>query len=79
VTLLHRHFDIGPDEYLLETVDVERRELRVRPVARDAMPPAIQTQWRLIDRSPLQWCESYCHYSGGTHHHGHQPHVSRDD
>lgn len=79
VNLLHKHFDVAPDECLLETVDVERRELVVRPVRVNALPNAVQTQWRLVDRSPLRWCEAWCNYSGGTHHHGHQPHLSRDD
>lgn len=79
VSLLHRHFEIAADECLLETVDVQQRELRVRPVPKDALPRAVQTQWRLVDRSPLQWCEAWCNYSAGTHHHDHQHHVSRDD
>jgi len=79
VMLLHKHFDIASDECLLETIDTERRELIVRPVPKSQLPQAIQTQWRLVDRSPLQWCEAWCNYSGGTHHHGHQHHVSRDD
>ena len=79
VSLLHKHFEIAADECLLETVDVQRRELRVRPVPKDALPQAVKSQWRLVDRSPLQWCEAWCNYSGGTHDHGHQHHVSRDD
>lgn len=79
VSLLHRHFEIAADECLLETVDVQRRELFVRPVPKDSLPQAVQTQWRLVDRSPLQWCEAWCNYSGGTHHHGHQHHLRRDD
>lgn len=32
VSLLHSHFDLGDDEILLETTDVEKREHWVRPV-----------------------------------------------
>lgn len=79
VMLLHKHFDVHQDECLLETIDTDRRELSVRPVLKSELPQAVQTQWRLVDRSPLQWCEAWCNYSGGTHHHGHQKNVSRDD
>jgi hypothetical protein len=78
VMLLHKHFDISTEECLLETVDVERRELVVRPIPKLSLPNAVQTQWRLADKSPLQWCEAWCNYSGGTHHHGHQYHITRD-
>ncbi len=34
VSLLHSHFDLGDDEILLETTDMEKREHWVRPVKR---------------------------------------------
>lgn len=79
VMLLHKHFEVGQDECLLETIDSDRRELIVRPVSKSELGEAVQTQWKLVDRSPLQWCEAWCKYSGGTHHSGHQRNVSRDD
>jgi hypothetical protein len=32
VSLLHRHFDVADDEFMLETTDEEQREHRVRPI-----------------------------------------------
>ncbi|WP_343633426.1 hypothetical protein [Roseateles sp.] len=78
VNLLHKHFELSDDEFLIETIDVERRVLTVKPVTRAALPQAVPTQWNLSSRDPLQWCEAYCNYSGGTHHHGHQNHIDRD-
>lgn len=34
VSLLHSHFDLAPDEMMLEETNVETREQRVRPVSR---------------------------------------------
>lgn len=34
VSLLHRHFDVADDEFMLETTDEEKREHWVRPVKR---------------------------------------------
>jgi hypothetical protein len=79
VTLIHRHFHLDEDECFIESVDVDERVLTVRPIRKDSLPTAVQTQWSLANRDPLQWCEQYCHYSGGTHHSGHQPHIRQDE
>lgn len=63
VTLLHKHFELSEDECLLETVDIDGRRLLVQPVLRSALPPAVQTQWRLASNEPTQWCSSYCMYT----------------
>lgn len=80
INLLHKHFEIADDECLLETIDVENRTLMVRPVPRAEMPSAVETQWNLASRNPLQWCEVYCQrLSNGDHRNGHQKNISRDD
>ncbi|WP_398309237.1 hypothetical protein [Zoogloea sp.] len=71
VSLLHSHFPVESDEYLLETVDVENRSLLIRPVKKLEVSAAIQTQWRLSDCEAVQICHGWCQYSGGTHNHGH--------
>lgn len=78
VNLLHKHFELDDDECLIETIDTQSRVLTVKPIARSALPAAVPTQWNLSSRDPLQWCEAYCNYSGGTHHNGHQHHISRE-
>ncbi len=40
VTLLHKHFDLGDDEILLETTDVGQREHWIRPVSQSALRDA---------------------------------------
>jgi hypothetical protein len=37
VTLLHSHFDLDPDEMMLETTNLESREHWVRPVKRSSL------------------------------------------
>lgn len=37
IALLHRHFDVAPDEILLETTDESEREHWVRPVRQAAL------------------------------------------
>lgn len=57
VTLLHKHFEIGHDEALLETTDVEAREQRLQVVKRDAMKSlgAIETSWKLGPDGEALW------------------------
>jgi|JI102314A1RNA_FD_contig_31_6287231_length_1144_multi_3_in_0_out_0_3 hypothetical protein len=79
ISLLHRHFHLSDDECLLESVDAVQRVLTVRAVSKTAIGQAVQTQWSLAHRDPLQWCEQWCNYSGGTHHSGHQNHIALDN
>jgi hypothetical protein len=56
LSLLHKHFDLYPDEMLLRTIDRQRRVAYTRPGRKraDAMPylwrilPGIQGQWRVV-------------------------------
>lgn len=78
IMLLHKHFEIADDECLLETIDTEQRTLMVRPIPRAELGNAMQTQWRLSQADPLQWCEVYCHrLPHGDHRNGHQPHIEQ--
>jgi hypothetical protein len=65
VNLIHKHFDIAPDEILVETIDAENRTLTVQPVRRGAMPTAIETQWQLADGNAVLVCHGYCDPPGG--------------
>ena len=50
VTLLHRHFDLGPDELLVETVDETERTLTIRPQVFDAgREVGTATSWRFVE------------------------------
>ncbi len=72
VNLIHKHFDIDPDEILIETIDVETRTLTVQPVRRAAMPTAIETQWQLADGDAVLVCKGWCDPPGG-HRRYHNP------
>jgi hypothetical protein len=65
LTLIHKHFDIAPDEILVETIDVENRTLTVQPVRREVMSTAIETQWQLADGQALLVCNKWCDPPGG--------------
>jgi transcriptional regulator with XRE-family HTH domain len=60
ITLLHQHFDIAPDEVLVETVDVENRVLVTRPQKASTVASSIETSWRLDDPTGRQRCETIC-------------------
>ena len=77
VMLLHKHFEIEDGECLLETIDEASRTLTVRPVPAEEIRAAVQTQWKLSSKDPLQWCAGFCHYNNG-HKHGHTKGVTRD-
>jgi hypothetical protein len=73
ITLMHKHFEIGDDECLVETIDVHTRTLTVRPYPKSDLAQAVQTQWGLASHDPLQWCKQQCYYTGGSHTPPHQP------
>ena len=58
VGLLHRHFAIGEDERLVETIDEEARTLTARPVKEDELPEAMPSMWQLTEDGPraVLWC-----------------------
>ena len=62
VALLHKHFDMSPDEILLEETDVINRVLRIQPIPATTAGPNIQTIWMLLDGGPaaMMGCRQYC-------------------
>ena len=69
LTLLHSHFDLAPDEILVETVDVSKRTLKVQPVPAGEVRPSdlVATSWRLDGPGYQPLCGTYCHRSGDFH------------
>lgn len=57
ITLLHKHFDIGADEALLETTDVDNRQQFFRTVKRADLNSlnAVETAWRLNSDGEALW------------------------
>lgn len=73
VALLHSHFDLAPDEIMLETTDAENRCLTTKPVKVDeAGTNNVGTIWMLRDGAGdviTTWCRAYCRrIKGGTAH-----------
>jgi hypothetical protein len=66
VCLLHQHFDLTPDEVLVESCDEETRTLTTKPVLRSSVEgKSLETSWRLDIREPLGRCISYCEIEDG--------------
>ena len=65
VSLIHKHFEIGDDEALLETIDVDSRTLTIRPVKKDDLGPSVETQWHLRDGEAFVVCPVFCSPGGG--------------
>jgi hypothetical protein len=49
VALLHKHFDIAPDEVLVESTDKEGRVLTIKPEKQEAAGNTVGTVWQLLD------------------------------
>src|SRR2546425_11786166 len=62
LSLLHQHFDLAPDECLVEFVDYDTRTLITRPVKSSSLEAqrSIETQWRLSDGSAVTTCNGRC-------------------
>ncbi len=73
VTLLHRHFEIGTDEVLLETNDDSDRSLWMRPVSKASLGKldATPTSWRLDAGKVEISCVCTKNSSSGKHEHVH--------
>lgn len=60
IALLHRHFDVAPDEVMLETTDESEREHWVRPVSRAALAAkGVGTQSTILRFDTHGWSQ-YC-------------------
>jgi len=69
ICLLHRHFDIDPDEVLVETTDVDKRVSSIEVGRRDDTPSDrfIETMWHFkSDKAKAGTeCRLMCDYAGG--------------
>ena len=65
VTMLHKHFDLGKDEVLLETHDAEQRSMTTKAISRDegSFADLRATSWYLGKSTPvaLGKCRSLWH------------------
>jgi len=60
IALLHRHFEVSPDEMMLETTDESEREHWVRPVPRAVLDAkGIPTQSTILRFDTHSWSQ-YC-------------------
>lgn len=63
IALLHSHFELAPDEVLLESSDEQERTLTLRPATiEEASRTGVGTVWMLRegDNTTMSWCRSYC-------------------
>lgn len=63
IALLHSHFELGPDEVLLESSDEEERTLTLKPArVEEARLNSVGTVWMLRegDVTAMSWCRTYC-------------------
>lgn len=70
INLLHKHFDLGPDEILVEYTDEQNRTLTSRVEMRvDVMRQndSIETNWTFDRNDPLATlaCKGVCVYNRG--------------
>ncbi len=69
VTLLHRHFEVGDDEVMIEGIDAENRKLSWGPIkATDELAQgAVETCWRLDVPGVVMGCKDWCPSDSGVH------------
>jgi hypothetical protein len=69
ICLLHKHFDLGNDEVLMETTDASARISTLAVQRRgEQTTNSIETMWKFSDKSgPLAVtkCVARCHYDSG--------------
>jgi hypothetical protein len=72
IHLVHKHFDVAPDEVLVEYADVQARTLscqvekRVAEVANPADPASrIETMWSFVGEGATRVCDQQCVYNNG--------------
>lgn len=58
ITLLHQHFELAPDEVLLESTDRQTRTQTIEPIKIGEVErlDAIETSWRLDTGRPMMAC-----------------------
>ena len=71
VTLLHKHFDLGPDEIMIEATDPVTRTTVIKPGPRTHDGRTLETAWMFggLDSKgqPLLACHLVCRWNGPTH------------
>lgn len=69
ITLLHTHFDVAPNEVMMEYTDITTRTQLLRPVtlAEAEAQHHIETAWSLEGDAPTMRCT--CQKSNGDHGH----------
>lgn len=70
VHLVHKHFEVAPDEVMCEFTDVMNRVLTTRPVKRDAGGGIVETTWmlRVEGGEVMQTCHYSCYPVTGSSH-----------
>ena len=70
--LLHRHFPLGDDEVLVESVDAQNRVITQVPRKASFVGRGIETAWRFDMFKETQRCETLCEvacdYDGVAYH-----------
>ncbi len=75
IFLLHQHFEVAPDEVMMERTDVDNRRQLIEPVKIDTLKgkESIETSWRLDIDGPVMYCRCYVtrphqheHFDDGT-------------
>ena len=73
VTLLHKHFEVGDDEVLLETTDKESRVPTIRPIPAKSISEieTAGTAWSLGTMREEMKCRTECVFVDGKHRNKH--------
>ncbi len=73
LTLIHKHFDIAPDEAMVEYTDHENRALVTKPVKKSEFNPDefTVTNWRLTDGDVVAERTCHCARTSDGHTGGH--------
>lgn len=75
VSLIHKHFDLGDDEILMEFCDIENRVLTTKPVKKTDVSNSIETVWYFGNgkERPARACYRSCWTDiHGNHNGNHQ-------
>lgn len=71
VHLIHKHFDLGDDEVIVEYTNEEERRQTTQVEKRNDLfsrGKPLETQWRFNRESASMVCVSYCDYNSGHRH-----------
>ncbi len=71
LSLLHKHFDLGDDEILVEYTDAENRTLTSKPTKINSIPTEnlIETVWCLDEDTATLACVVFCYGNPSTGQH----------